>query len=242
MGKKGNGRGRLLKQGCTYCGADATPLDHFPPRGFFEEPRGRLLEVPSCADCNMGASDDNEWLRNDLVLIATNAEHPSANHLAASAYRALSMPAKKGMRDAFMQTVQHREVRTEAGLHVTAPTFFLQAEPMRRVVGRIVKGLYWYHNSHARLPDEYTVSSFPVDESRKVDRQKTDSWVSMLLSQEKFTFGNNEEFAYSFRAISDDDPNVILWILVFYGRFAIVALTRKAANKRNVRRPEPDVP
>jgi hypothetical protein len=219
MSRRGKGRARLLKQGCAYCGAQATTLDHIPPKGFFTEPYGTLLNVPSCATCNNGASDDDEWLRNDLVLID-----------------------KKKMRDAFLQTVQRQEVRTEAGLYVTLTTFFLQAEPMRRVVSRIAKGLYWHHHGQSRLPDGYIASGFPVDEAIKRDRKKTESWIAMLLGQEKFTLGNHGEFSYSFRALLDDDPHVTLWLLVFYGRFAIIALTHKAPNDEAPERQESGIP
>jgi hypothetical protein len=242
MSRGGKGRSRLLKQGCAYCGAQATTLDHIPPKGFFIEPYGTLLKVPSCAACNNGASDDDEWVRNDLVLIDKNAEHPSANHLVGSAYRALSMPEKKKMRDAFLQTVQRQEARTEGGLYVPVTTFFLHAEPMRRVVSRIAKGLYWHHHGQDRLPDGYIASGFPVDEAIKSDREKTESWVAMLLGQEKFTLGNHGEFSYSFRALLDDDPHVTLWLLVFYGRFGIIALTHKAPNDEDPGRQESGIP
>jgi hypothetical protein len=242
MSMRGKGRARLLKQGCAYCGAQATTLDHIPPKGFFTAPYGTLLTVPSCAACNNGASDDDEWVRNDLVLVNTNAEHPSARDLADAAYRALAMPEKKRMHDAFMQTVQNREARTEGGLYFTVPTFYIQAERMRRVVSRIAKGLYWHHHDQARLPDGYIASGYPVDEAIKWDREKTKRSVALLLDQEIFTLGNKGEFYYSFYTPLNDDPHVTLWLLVFYERFGIIALTQKAPNENVQERQESGIP
>ena len=62
------------KQICTYCGANATTRDHVPPRLLLEHPFPRNLRpVPSCLDCNQGASKDEEYF---LALIAQTSPSP----------------------------------------------------------------------------------------------------------------------------------------------------------------------
>ncbi|HXO43352.1 MAG TPA: hypothetical protein VN999_18015 [Thermoanaerobaculia bacterium] len=227
MSKRSKQRARLRGQTCVYCGkAPATTWDDIPPKCFFTKPRGKLLLVPSCSACNEGASVDDEWVRNDLVLELGNAQHPIAHALADSAYRGLSMPEKKGMLTTFRKAVRQQEVRTEAGLHVTVPTYYMQADPQRHVMTRIVRALYWRHHDRTRLPDEYDVSSFPVTAATKEDRGAAVRAVSFLLCQPQHTLGNGGVFSYRF-FVDDHDPKRILWLLVFYGRFEILAVVNK---------------
>jgi hypothetical protein len=230
MSKRSKRRARLLGQLCVYCGkVPATTWDDIPPKGFCAKPPGKLLRVPSCSRCNGGASNDDEWVRNDLVLESGNAQHPIARELTDSAYRGLSMPEKKGMLATFQTTVRQQEVRTESGLYVKVPTFYMQADPQRRVVSRIVKALYWHHHDQTRLPDEYTVSSFPVDAAIKENRETSVSAVTLLLRQPQHTLGNGGVFSYRF-FIDDHDPPRILWLLVFYQRFGILAVAHKSVG------------
>lgn len=68
----------LPKHLCVYCGALATTRDHVPPRLLLERPfPPNLRTVPSCLDCNRGASKDEEYF---LALIAYASSSP---HLAA---------------------------------------------------------------------------------------------------------------------------------------------------------------
>ena len=227
MSKRRKQRAGVRRKLCVYCGkAPATTLDDIPPRCVFTKPRGKLLLVPSCECCNGGASNDDEWFRNDLVLESGNVQHPVARELNDSAWRGLAMPEKRGMLTAFQQMVRQQAVRTEAGLYVTVPVFDMLADPQRRVVGRIVKALYWHHHDRIRLPDEYTVSSIPVDATIKDHRETSARALAFLYRQPQHSLGSGGVFSYRF-FVDGQDPRSILWLLVFYQRFQIFAVVHK---------------
>lgn len=231
MSRRNKQRAQLRGQSCVYCGvAPATTLDDIPPKCFFTKPRGKLLLVPACVNCNGGASDDDEWFRNDVVMEYGNAQHPMARELADSAFRGLFMPEKRRMLATFINLVQKQEVRTEAGLYVTTPTYYMRAEPQRRVVSRIVKALYWHHHNNTRLDDAYEVWSHPHSSAPRDVRQALDNAVAFLLQLQKHTLGNGEVFSYYFFE-TEDDPFAVLWLLVFYQRFGVLALTRRADKR-----------
>lgn len=65
----------MNKQSCIYCGSKATTRDHVPPRLLLERPFPKNLHtVPSCLDCNRGASKDEEYF---LALIAQVSQSPN---------------------------------------------------------------------------------------------------------------------------------------------------------------------
>ncbi len=58
------------RDGCVYCGAEATTKDHVPPRCLLEKPfPAALLTVPSCKDCNESYSLDEQYMQVVLAHI-----------------------------------------------------------------------------------------------------------------------------------------------------------------------------
>lgn len=65
---------------CYICGQPATSRDHVPPKSMFPKAvdmggvdyRTNLLTVPSCAACNEGRSDDDQYA---LCLVAFHFEN-----------------------------------------------------------------------------------------------------------------------------------------------------------------------
>jgi len=54
---------------CVYCG-HTKPLtdDHIPPQSLFRKPRpADLIAVPSCRQCNISASKDDEYFKTVIV-------------------------------------------------------------------------------------------------------------------------------------------------------------------------------
>src|SRR5216683_2580155 len=61
----------MNQERCAYCNQPATTRDHVPPKKLFTPPLpGYLITVPSCGQCNHGASDDDEVFRNELSIMA----------------------------------------------------------------------------------------------------------------------------------------------------------------------------
>jgi hypothetical protein len=59
--------------GCIYCGLPADSRDHVPPKLLLERPYPpNLLTVPSCARCNQGWSQDEQYVLALLSQIGTS--------------------------------------------------------------------------------------------------------------------------------------------------------------------------
>ena len=65
---------------CLYCGVPGELTnDHVPPKNLFPKPRPNILvEVRACLACNGGASKDDEYFRQCLVLAEQIRGHSEA--------------------------------------------------------------------------------------------------------------------------------------------------------------------
>lgn len=127
----------MKKKICIYCGANATTRDHVPPRLLLGRPFPRNLSpVPSCLNCNQGASRDEEYF---LALIAQTSPAPYLNaklEEGGTLYRAFVHSPK------FEQRFLNSLIVDEAtGL----PYLNLELDELRRVsrvVAKIALGLF----------------------------------------------------------------------------------------------------
>ncbi len=67
---------------CYFCGQPKTSREHVPPQSFFPDDaklRVNLITVPSCTEHNQDTSDDDEYIRNIIMMFIGNnavaAEH-----------------------------------------------------------------------------------------------------------------------------------------------------------------------
>src|ERR1039458_5404504 len=76
MGKKKRGRENEI---CIYCNLNLSTRrgDHIPPQCFFKEKRGfPLIQVPCCLKCNGKVSNHDQLMRNFIVALEDNSNHP----------------------------------------------------------------------------------------------------------------------------------------------------------------------
>jgi hypothetical protein len=76
MGKKKRG---LENEICIYCNVNPSTRrgDHIPPQCFFKDKRGfPLLQVPCCTECNVKVSNHDQLVRNFVVSLEENSQHP----------------------------------------------------------------------------------------------------------------------------------------------------------------------
>lgn len=233
MSKRRRRRALLRGQLCVYCGDNpATTWDDIPPKCFYTKPRGRLLLIPSCVECNEGSSKNDEYFRNSVVFRADVAEHPIAWELNQTALRGLARPEKQGMRAALLRALKVQPVYTPAGLYLgRAPTFEVSGEPLYRVGVRLTKALFWYHScpespsKRTRLPDDYEVSAWMWDNLDEESKGVLDPARRSLLQRPANYLGRGEVFRYHFQHFPDEDPNVSVWLMGFYGQVGILAMT-----------------
>jgi hypothetical protein len=100
---------------CVYCGQrDAVTDDHVPPKSLFGKPRPTLVTVPSCLQCNAGASKDDEYFRT-MIAFRHDLDHPDASAAFDAAMRSLARPRGGGIRTALLNGLREVDVRSLAG-------------------------------------------------------------------------------------------------------------------------------
>jgi hypothetical protein len=210
-------------QECAYCGAPgATTRDHVPPRSTFGKPAlDGLPTVPSGAPCNNGASDDDEYFRDVVVMHHRVSELPEARAAVSAMLRAASKPNKRGYAEAKLQRFTTVEAATEAGIHLgTVPAYKVDRTHVERAVSRYVRGLYWYeHQKRAPLGSEIIVRADP----EAIAEQSSE--IESILRSGRYRIIRHRVFWYAWVSPADR-PEVTFWLLVLFNDFAILALIR----------------
>ena len=94
---------RVTAPECAYCGGLATTEDHIPPQSLLPGvPRKKRPSVPSCGDCNHGASDDDEYFRDVVLKYHRVADKPEASSAVDAMVRAMGHPRKVGYAQAVL--------------------------------------------------------------------------------------------------------------------------------------------
>lgn len=115
---------------CTYCGSMATTEDHVPPKGLIRPSRRvNLWTVPSCNQCNGGASRDEEYFR--MMVVGALCHSAEADEL-------FDGPISRSM--------DHRPTKEDwlfgaFGVENGRPFVELAPEAIERVARKIVVGL-----------------------------------------------------------------------------------------------------
>lgn len=208
-------RKRRKREGqCVYCGKIGPVTDdHVPPQAIFPElARSGLIHVPCCAECNGSFSKDDEYFRSRLVLRFDVSESDAPVD---SVLRGFFKPEKRGFRDAFERSLLVADIQSPGGIHLgTAPAYQVHLPRMRRVVSRIVKGLF-FHELQCRLPDEYQSHGMTDSDWNSSNLPQEDhDRMAALHSRPVRSIGQG---AFTYRFLhAGDDHNSTLWLLSFY--------------------------
>jgi len=232
MGKKR----KFIGERCVYCPCDAQSSDHVPPKNLFPKPRpSDLVEVPSCNNCNHGASNDDEYFRTVLATFEVTGDHPDVQRVLPDVHRALNNPKKKGFARSFIKTIQLVQRVTPSGLYAgVAPTFSFDKGRLLRVVERTVKGLL-SHERGIRLPESCeAVAYFGGDIVQDISpfAQSLRRVAEYMATRPHKTIGNNV-FAYSVVFAEDlpevalDDEHFSIWLMRFYDAVDFLCMTRR---------------
>ena len=219
----------MIKQ-CAYCGDVGTVTkDHVPPKGIFPKPRpANLITVPACPKCHsQQTSRDDEYFRNTLSVREDLSRHPELMGIQPVVLRSFSNPNKSGMVAEFLRSIRLMEEATPAGIMTkTKLGFEADMVRIRRVVQRIVLGLFYHHRQH-RIPagydalvfNEESLQSWPADYFNYVN----ETLIQPLMATKAEVRGNGV-FCYRF-AFHPADPDSTFWILDFYERARFVGHT-----------------
>jgi len=215
---------------CAYCGdVGIITRDHVPPKGIFPKPRPEnLITVPACRKCHsQQTSRDDEYFRNTLNVREDLSQHPGVLKVQPVVLRSFSNPNKSGMLGEFLKSIRLIEQVTPAGIIIKSKLGFeADMVRIRRVVQRIVIGLFYHHRQH-RMPvgydalifNEESLQEWPADVLDYV----TKTILQPLLATNVQTRGNGV-FSYRF-AYHPADPDSTWWILDFYERARFLGQT-----------------
>lgn len=220
-------RRRRVKGVCTYCGAPATTKDHVPPKELFAKPRPTLVTVPSCESCNAGASLDDEYFRL-AVAVRHDISHPDAFSVQQAVFRSLTRPEARGLLTSFLSTLQEVEIQTPGGLYLgRGGSYEIDPPRLCKVAERTALGLF-YRDFGRRLADGYHATTYLPSafepSARETYSRLLGPMVGTLLKREPPRFVGRGVLSY-WRAITADDSDVSLWLLLFYERVAFVTMT-----------------
>lgn len=160
---------------CYLCGADATTIDHVPPRSLFIKVPANIIELPACTACNQGASLDEEYIRTILSAIGY-ARSAEAREIWEGPVRRSFARRPKGLRARLANAVVSLDLRTHAGILLgRVPGIGIDGKRASRVFRKIGRGLA-FHSSGKRLGDDELLLFRDV-ETKSDFRSKTQGWT-----------------------------------------------------------------
>jgi hypothetical protein len=161
-----------------------------------------------------------------MMVMRRDATHPAVPKLLPAVLRGLGKSRKKGMLHGLLRSMRSVPVTTPAGLYVgRAEAYDVNLERLSRVVGRIVKGLY-FKEFGRRLPSTHGVHSFAESGLTDIDsdlRLTVGQTVAALVSKPPKVIGEGV-FEYWFQA-TKEDPATTVWLMRFYAVESFVCMT-----------------
>ena len=211
---------------CIYCRRDAETKDHVPPKNLFPKPRpSNLVTVPSCEDCNGGASDDDEYFRNILIFREGVTDSPNAAKVWQTVRGALRRENARKFTESLARAMFDKPVETPAGILLgAAPAINVDQPRMDRVLRRTIRGLYFSEFGHPMPSDHYlaiyheeVVDSWPTGVGEMLGEI-----VAAATAQPKKRIGD-DVFEYCFARV-DDHATASAWAFRFYSRAYFAAI------------------
>jgi hypothetical protein len=214
--------------------------DHVPPRVLFPKPRPNdLITVPACLECNRASSKDDEYFRLKICMSAQVKDNPDARWGRDEVFRSLERPQAGGLRASFLADTYKVDLVTPAGLYVGRTfTYDVDLQRLFRVAARTVKGLF-FHETGRMLGAHYGVRVHSDDTLRdapRADLQELAQTITLPLAKKQAKAIARGAFAYRFH-ICEEDPNVSVWALTFYGHVTFLCFTGPVKAKERAGSP-----
>lgn len=200
---------QVSKRICAICGNnEATTFDHLPPKSIFPKPRpDNLITVPSCAECNNGASDLDETFRLYLALHVGNLDDEIASAYFHEAIR--TFEHNKKLQREILGSAEPIDFATPSGIYIGQGMKVLwNSTAHDAVIGRIVRGLYFHHFDEVLPPD--------AGVSPKWFNRPNEEFLKAVSGLKKNVVGNNQ-FTYLYGR-DEVSPATSIWCFEFYGR------------------------
>lgn len=221
---------------CVYCAkAEATTIDHVPPKGFFAKGRrSDLIRVPACRGCNGSFSPDDEYARQIFTMAAGADNSIHVREARARVLKSMERPDHRRMLEATHRNFSVQPVWRNGLYRGRQPAQQFDRPRISRFVARVVCALF-YQQYGRILPLSHT----PVVEMLQDDPLVYPPAKRAALHRTYASARRNEEHTvadggFQYAVVSDEDegvaganPNHTSWVLLFYGCLNFVAFTPK---------------
>jgi hypothetical protein len=201
---------------CAHC---RVPLerkdihwDHVPPKCMFPKGTQGIIQVPSCKDCNKGASDHDEHFRLMAVDATANA---SSTEPRAAAARSLLHPRKEAFRESLERKAVPIEVETPEG---TSHGYKVPMSVSRLTITteKIIRGLYYHHKGYP-VPEGFAYPCICLNTAKaELVASLLENVIEPLKTQPTDEIGNGV-FRYRYAFFSDEAPHNAIFLMGFYG-------------------------
>lgn len=234
----------MLRQGkrkiseCVHCG-EIKPIsdDHIPPKCLFPKPYPlNMITVPSCDNCNQGASKDDEYLRLIFTAREDVENNSSVQKILPLVRKSLNRKEYPGLRMNFIKSTTLVDGISKAGLYIgKIPLHGVDSLRLNRVLKRIINGII-YDVYHYRIPNNYARVWWNIN-SLKLNQEELLCLLNIVdkLSIVDFKQIGTDIFKYKLLRADDDDFS-IAGTFTFYERiwFLFITLDKNAIHPINI--------
>ncbi len=168
---------------------------------------------------------DDEYFRLVVAFREDVGDHPDVRAILPVIYRSLKKPRKVGLKNAVLNNIHYRNLRTPGGIFLgPRATYDVELDRLDRVVARIIRGLY-HHHTATRIPNDYNVAVFSEDGLRVSPSNLLQLQTEVLdpLSRTAIHSVGGTVFRYRYAAVATD-PLSSAWLLTFYERVSFLGL------------------
>lgn len=211
---------------CTYCGIESEVTnDHIPPRSIFPKQNREhtnLVTVPACNCCNNGAKNDDEEFKV-FVSMCSGRDSVAGHLLLESAARTVAKNKRLEKRIVERASEPFTPL-TGWSTRLNTYSVAWETEAPRRVIARIIRGLYRHHN-RVRLPNDVPVDvCFPEEIPETAALAFMNFLQKFAASASQNRIGNKKEFLY-LHGKAKDKEYCSFWVMLFYERFSVFGST-----------------
>jgi hypothetical protein len=210
---------------CTYCGEEClTTRDHVPPLSIFPpESRSNVnfVTVPACAKCNDGVHDEDFKV---FISLCTGMKTDAQNNLLKSVQRTVAKNSK--LKQEIIRGSTRIYLPTKGWpVYQEAYSLGWDTQPFRRVMARIIRGLYYNHYK-TRLPNSTKIDiHFPEDFPENIIPHFFEFFEKFVSNCSGGKIGSKNEFIYLF-GNSKESNLCTFWTFVFYERLLVFGFTK----------------
>lgn len=208
---------------CVLCGVNAATQgkgDHLPPQCLYPKPRVpnvTLNAVPACTGCNSTGGKDDEIFKVIIGFLTVECREES-ERLVDSLAR--TMGGNNRMAQEILERSRNVPLRGNDGRDKPMLALTFCTDAYKRVVARIVRGLYWQRTG--RILGDATVS---VAHGAELNHEAVEKIRSLAITDAPVVLNGG-----TFKYIASFAGNESFWELDFFGSHTAYAAVSSEPN------------